>query len=118
MAGKTLKIYSYRGVNVYCRWLGEYQYEVLVAYKGGIYAHQLHVLKPRRNERRNSLDERHKGAQDELQFAASSLIDNLIKENSVRKVVKKKINEIIHSIIYGNESTKIEGDQRKDAGIS
>lgn len=110
--GKTLKIVSYGGVNYYVRWLDGLKYEVLIAYKGGIYAHQLQLRKPLKAERRNSIEERHKGATDELETAAILLIDNLKKEFSTKKVVAKKIKQIYV------KTTKIIGNVRKSIRVS
>ncbi len=93
MQGKTLTQYSYRGINTYVRWLDGLNYEVLIAYKGGIYCHQLQLLKPHGAERRNNIEERHRGATAELQMIAASLIDDLKEKgrpiNKIKTIIKK-----------------------------
>jgi len=100
--GTTLKIYSYKGVNIYIRWLGGLWYEFLISFKGGIYAHQLQLLKPIHKERRNTLQERHDGAMKELMMGANTLVDTLTLERSLKNQIKQlyaKSTKIIRNYI-------------------
>lgn len=106
--GKTLKIYSYRGVNVYIRYLYSRWYELLVVYKGGAYCHQIWVEKPHRNEKKLSVKDRDEKAVVELMVAANTLVDNLKSERSLINLIKKH---------YGKITTKIGRSAGKAFGI-
>lgn len=100
--GKTLKIFSYRGVNVYIRFLYSRWYELLVAYRGGVYAHQMWVEKPHGQEKRVMIKTRDESAIQELSIAATALIDNLVLERSLKNRIKK-----LYKIIYGKITASI-----------
>lgn len=91
---KTLKIFSYRGINCYIRHTEGRWYELLISYKGGIYGHSLFVEKPHKSEKRITLQERDEGAITELTMAAQMLIENLRVEHSFTGRIKKLITNI------------------------
>ena len=64
-------------------------YEALWVWKGGIFSHQLQLMKPLKSERRNSVDERHEGAKTELMMIAASKIDWLIESRSIKSLITK-----------------------------
>lgn len=79
--GKTLKIFSYKGSNVYIRFVYSRWYELLVAYKGGIYSHYMWLEKAHKTEKRLTLKEQEDAVIKELSIAATVLLENLIQEN-------------------------------------
>ena len=92
--GKTLKQFSYKGCNVYIRYIYSRYYELLVAYKGGIYSHFVWVEKPHKTEKRITNEQRDEGAITELSTAAIVLIENLNREFGIIGRLKKIITKL------------------------
>ena len=94
MATTTLKVYNYRGVNVWIRHIEGRLYEVLMPFRNQLFCHQLYVLKPTKNENRVSMKDRDEGAVKELMMAGNTLVDNLKIEFSFSRSLKRKINKL------------------------
>lgn len=90
---KTLKIYSYRGYNVYLRGTADRNYEYLIAFNGGILCYNFYLQKPKKNEVRLTKEEGDRKMITEMMVAANTNIDNSLLTRSEKKIINKRLEE-------------------------